>query len=132
MRRVVTLVVLILLAMLSFAPSADAVVFDAEHTDGSCTFDCTQMDVLEMRGFIDCTAGMTYLIRANLRQAGVSRAIGKASGTCTGSVQGWVTSEVRNLSAIACGYFAADGQARTSQDGHQLLMDSNVFSACSA
>lgn len=80
-----------------------------------------------MSGFIVCTAGMEYLIRANLRAGGETRAVGRAHGTCTGSSQGWTTTRVDNVSPIGCLPFRAGGQARTVEDGAQLHMPFNDF-----
>lgn len=129
MRRILILTALILVVLLSGSVPASAVVSAAAHTDGSCAVDCLQGDVLEMRGFISCTAGMSYLIRANLRQNGQTAAAGRASGTCTGSEQAWSTTRVRNLGQLVCGDpFVATGQARTTNDGAKLSMPANAFS----
>ena len=130
MRRILTLMALVLVLLAVGAFPANAAVSSAVHNSGTCTVDCRQGDVQQMHGFITCTAGMEYFIRANLRSGGETAAAGRASGICTGSSQAWTTNRVDNLFAIGCAPFKAGGQARTPADGGQRQMPFVSFGGC--
>jgi len=73
--------------------------------------------VVSISGTIACTQGDEYLLRVNVFDRDGNTAIGRASGTCTGNPQEYVTSVVESDSGFACGeLLGGHGQARAGGD----------------
>jgi hypothetical protein len=81
-------------------------------TGFNCSIDCESQDVASIRGTLACSPnGAAYFFRVNLRQQKITRAVGRASGTCTGSLQPWTTNRVDNPKALNCDFpIVAQGQ----------------------
>jgi hypothetical protein len=111
------------LMLLALSGPAGAVVHNARVTGGA-GFE----EIVRVEGAIKCTAGQTFIVKASVRQDGVTVGNGRANGTCTGSPQGWVTGQERTFNGgIDCTEpWAATGIARTS-DGHSFNIPSTPF-----
>ena len=116
-------VIMSLLLVLALSGAADAVVFNARVTGGAGF-----KQIVRVEGAIKCSAGQTFIVKASVRQDGVTVGNGRANGTCTGKAQGWVTGQERTFNGgIDCTQpWAAAGIARTS-DGHSFNMQAVAF-----
>ena len=120
--------VLALTVVVLGAGSAFAHVTSFVIEDGSCAVDCESLDITSLSGNITCTAGEEFFVKAALRQFGETVAVGRASGTCTGSLQNWETSEIRNFLALDCAYpLLLTGQAATHG---QRVGDTQYYGGC--
>lgn len=116
MRRVLVVsgVMLLVLAFLMPSPALAHVSFVTNDSFG-CTIDCESQDIHPITGSITCTNGETFILRANVRQGGQTVAVGRANGTCTGSLQLWETNRTDNpLPFQQCGIHTHQGEVRTS------------------
>jgi hypothetical protein len=105
MRRSALLVIIVGLAFLVLpAGLATATAPTQVAIQGAtCPGGCEAQNIGPIFGTITCTAAQEFFLRANIRQFGQTVAVGRASGTCTGSQQSWSTSRTDNPRALDCG-----------------------------
>ena len=105
MRKFV-IVALVALALGSFAvgPASAVVPLNEIAVAGfDCGIDCESRDVTSINGYINCTAGQQYFFRVNLRQGGATKAVGRASGVCSGAPnQVWTMNRVDDPGTLDC------------------------------
>ena len=110
--RKIALLVLVLVALGSFAGGqawAGVGPGEIQVFFFNCSSNCESQDVESISGGINCPNGQQFFLRVNLRQFGSTRAVGRASGVCTGSSQLWTTNQVRNPGALDCSVQKGDG-----------------------
>lgn len=127
MRRTVGVTLMVLL-LLSFAAPAQAAVSAVGIDYAICNGPCADGNgITSFTGFITCTNGEIYTIRANMRQGGETIAVGRASGTCTGSSQNWTTNRVDNPGSLDCNAAFNVGGKATSQTGGKRIPNTQFF-----
>jgi hypothetical protein len=114
MKRLAFVGLLFTLLLGVFAAPAHAAVSQVSFTYGDCAIDCESGDITVIHGTITCTSGEAYTVRVNLRQNGQTAAVGRAHGTCTGSLQNWDTTRVDNPGTLQCELTTASGRAVTA------------------
>jgi hypothetical protein len=104
--RKFVIVALVALALGSFVVGPASAVVPLNQIvvrDFDCAIDCESQDVTSISGYINCPAGQQYFFRVNLRQGGETKAVGRASGVCSGAPnQQWSTNRVDNPGTLDC------------------------------
>lgn len=93
-----------------------------------CASDCESRDVTLIQGGMDCAAGQQFFIRVNLRQFGQTRAVGRASGVCTGNLQNWVTNRVDNPAPLDCSSNTIVGGGKGTVGGNPVRINRSLIS----
>jgi hypothetical protein len=124
--RKLTLFALVALTMATFAGGQALAgvgpVIEVSVQGFSCSLDCESQDVTTIGGDLQCgPPGAQYFFRVNLRQQKVTRAVGRASGACTGDPQQWFTNRVDNPAALNCAFpIVAQGKGTVGGDPFKI------------
>jgi len=121
-RSTLVLVLAVAASLMQGVVPANATVFEVEATD----YTVENGRVVDIEGFIACSEGMSFIIRVNVQDEAGNKAVGRASGECSGNNQTiqtvlgahWDTGRVDSSTGFTQGEcLLARGQARTTQDG---------------
>lgn len=109
-------------AALPASAATELVVVDGvHHSDG---------DITSITGVIVCDEGERFTLRVNVQDSDGDKAIGKATGRCTGGRQGWQTLSVKSEGVFSCSNedLVAHGKVgyRNVQGGFQFHDDPDL------